>query len=49
MQTQTTQKDLNIRYSNPQLQKKWEAAVSWLRTNSRNGWVLDKKQERYTK
>lgn len=39
-------KDLNIRYKNPELQKKWEDAVAWLRSESRQGWVLDKIVER---
>ena len=41
-------KDLNIRYKNPALQKKWEDAVAWLRT-TKNGWVLDKVVERKSK
>lgn len=39
-------KDLTIRYKNPELQKRWQAAVEWLRTQSRQGWVLDGKVER---
>lgn len=34
------------RYKNPTLQAKWEDAVSWLRTKSKRGWVLDKEQFR---
>jgi hypothetical protein len=32
-------------YQSPTLQSKWIAAVRWLRTSSKRGWVLDRKGE----
>lgn len=39
-------KDLTIHYKSEVMQKRWEKAVAWLRKESKNGWILDKRQEK---